>query len=84
MSNSENQPMKAYKDYKWIVVDKEMLWGTPSIRGTRLHVSQILDCLAIGMTPEEIEQDYPGFPKESIPEILKFAAEMVRIKNVAA
>ena len=83
MSDLESQPLKAYKDYKWIIIDEQMLWGTPSIRGTRLHVSQILDCLSAGMTAEEIELDYPGFPKESIPEILKFAAEMVRTKNVA-
>ena len=84
MPNFESPPLRAYKDYKWIIIDEQILWGTPTIRGTRLHVSQILDCLAIGMTAAEIEEDYPGFPKESIPEILKFAAETVRTKNVAA
>jgi uncharacterized protein (DUF433 family) len=84
MNMEEQQPFKAYKEFKWIVVDPQVLWGTPCVRGTRLHVSQILECLSVGMTPLEIEEDYPGFPKECIPEILKFAAEIVKAKNVAA
>ena len=77
-------PLKGYGNYKWIVKDDRMLWGVPSIRGTRLHVSQILECLAAGMSPDEIASDYPGFPVESIPEILRFAAEVVKDSNVAA
>jgi uncharacterized protein (DUF433 family) len=75
---------KAYKDYKWIVIDERLLWGSPTVRGTRLHVAQVLECLSLGMTPDEIAEDYPEFPKECIPEVLKFASEMVKNGNVAA
>jgi uncharacterized protein (DUF433 family) len=34
------------------------------------------------MSPQEIADDYPGFPAESIPEVLKFAAQQVQ--HVAA
>jgi uncharacterized protein (DUF433 family) len=27
------------------------------------------------MSPEDIASDYPGFPSESVPEVLKFAAQ---------
>jgi len=73
-----------FKNYQWIIKDDRMLWGSPSIKGTRLYVSQILECLAIGMTPEQIADDYPGFPKESIPEVLQFAAEVIKNSDVAA
>lgn len=63
--------------YQWIVVDPDLLGGQPAVKGTRLSVSHILACLAEGMTAEEIAKDYPGFPSESLPEILKFASEQV-------
>jgi hypothetical protein len=36
----------AYKDYQWIVADPQLLGGKLAIRGTRLAVSLILECLA--------------------------------------
>jgi uncharacterized protein (DUF433 family) len=36
----------------------------------------VLDCLAEGMSAEEIAQTYGPFPKEAIPEILNVAAEL--------
>ena len=77
-------PLKGYKNYRWIVKDERMLWGVPTIRGTRLHVTQVLECLAVGMTPQEIADDYPGFPRDCIPGVLQFAAEVIKDGNVAA
>lgn len=71
-----------FKDYQWIVHHHGLLGGQPAIKGTRISVAQILECLSIGMTPQEIADDYPGFPSESIPEVLKFAARQVQ--HVAA
>jgi uncharacterized protein (DUF433 family) len=63
--------------YRWIIVDPDLLGGQPAIRETRLSVSHILSCLSEGMTAEEIAIDYPGFPPEALPEVLRFAAEQV-------
>ncbi len=80
-----SEELKKYPGYEWIVVDERMLGGNPSIKGTRLSVELILNCLADGMTPEEIDEDYGNFPKEAIPEILRFAAELTKnFKNEAA
>lgn len=65
------------KKYNWIIESPDLLGGKPTVRGTRISVSQVLECLSQGMTPEEIVEDYPGFPKESVPEILKFASDYV-------
>ena len=69
--------IKTYSGYKWIVYHPDLLGGAPTIKGTRISVSQVLECLSIGMTAQEISEDYPGFPAESVPDVLKFASEYV-------
>lgn len=77
--------LKKYPGYEWIIVDDRMLGGNPCVKGTRLSVELILTCLADGMTPEEIDEDYGNFPKESLPEILRFAAQLTKnFKDEAA
>ena len=76
---------RPYKDYRWIVADPELLGGRPAIRGTRLSVSLILECLANGMTVEDINDTYDGaFPPEALPEVLKLASELTESFHVAA
>ncbi len=61
--------------YEWIVVHPDLLGGQPTVKGTRLSVSHILACLSEGMSAQEIAEDYPGFPPESVSEVLRFASE---------
>jgi len=70
--------------YQWIVRDSEKFGGKPTIQGTRFTVSFILGCLSEGMTHEEIVRDYSDFPRESLPEILRFASEVTDNPDVAA
>jgi uncharacterized protein (DUF433 family) len=82
MSNWQPAP---YKDYKWIVADPQLLGGKLAIRGTRLAVSLILECLASGMSLEDIDQSFDGaFPREALPEVLKVASELTDSFHVAA
>ena len=76
--------LKAYRNYRWIVVDPKMLGGKLAIRGTRLSASLILACLAEGMSAEEIEDNYGPFPHEAIPEVLRAASELLDSPHVAA
>ena len=48
----------AYKQYRWIVADPELLGGKLAIRGTRLSVSLLLECLANGMTVDDMNAAY--------------------------
>ena len=78
---------KVVPGYRWIIIDPDLLGGQPAICGTRLSVSHILACLAEGMTAADIATDYPGFPPEGVPEVLRFAAEQLdrtATTNVAA
>ena len=72
-----SEPIKTVPGYRWIVSDSDLLGGQPALKGTRLSVSHILACLAEGMSVEDIARDYPGFLPESVPEILRFAAEQI-------
>lgn len=77
--------MTAYGKYAWIVSDPEMLGGKLAIRGTRLSVSLILECLASGMTLADIDESFAnGFPHEALPEVLAVAAELADSFRTAA
>jgi uncharacterized protein (DUF433 family) len=81
---AEWQP-KPYKDYHWIVADPELLGGKLTVRGTRLSVSLILECLANGMTVDDINEAYDhAFPPEALPEVLNIASEITDKFHVAA
>ncbi len=82
MSNS--QP-KAYKNYHWIIADAEWLGGKPAIRGTRLSVALILECLSAGMDLADINEAFAGgVPADAIPEALAVGAELADKPCVAA
>ena len=48
----------AYKDHQWIVAAPALLGGKLLIRGTRLGVALILECLAGGMSLDDIDQAF--------------------------
>lgn len=82
MSNWQPTP---YKNYHWIVADPQLLGGKLAIRGTRLSVSLILECLADGMSLEDIDEAFDrAFPREALPEVLRVASELVNFPHVAA
>jgi len=81
---SDWQPAR-YKDYHWIVADPQLLGGKLAIRGTRLSVSLILECLASGMSLADIDEAFDhAFPHEALPEVLEVAAELTNSVHVAA
>ena len=76
---------KTYKGYRWIVADPRLLGGALAIRGTRLSVALILECMANGMTIEDINESFDqAFPPEAVPEVLKVASELASKAHVAA
>lgn len=77
--------MKAYKDYIWIVSDPNLLGGKLVIRGTRLSVGLILECLASGMALDDIDASFDrAFPHEAMPEVLTVASELADNFRAAA
>jgi uncharacterized protein (DUF433 family) len=49
--------------------------GKACVTGTRITVSDVLEYLASGMSPEEILGDFPDLQPEHIQAVLRYAAE---------
>jgi uncharacterized protein (DUF433 family) len=45
-------------NHHWIVADPQLLGGKLAVRGTRLSVSLILECLAGGMSLQQINDSF--------------------------
>ena len=57
-----------------ITINPEVCHGRPTIRNMRFTVTQLLELLAGGMSPEEILRDYPFLEAGDIKACLAFAA----------
>ena len=58
-----------------IVVDPEVVFGKPVVKGTRLAVEFVIDLLAHGCTVEEILDNYPQLTREDVQVCLAYAGE---------
>lgn len=65
-----------YHDH--IGIDPAIRSGKPTIRNTRITVSDILEYLAGGMSKEEILADFPDLTADDVSAALLFAAERER------
>lgn len=66
-------------DYsKIITIEPDKRSGKPCIRGTRMSVTDVLEYLAGGMTPDELIEDFPDLTIEDIRACLAFAADRER------
>ena len=57
-----------------ITVDPEQCGGRPCIRGMRIRVTDVLDLLANGLTPEQVLEDLPDLKLEDVLACLRFAS----------
>lgn len=67
-----------------ITVDPEQCGGRPCIRGMRIRVSDVLDLLANGLSPEQIVEEMPDLELEDIRASLRFASRRLDHPVVAA
>lgn len=58
-----------------IAVDPAVCGGRPTVAGTRVQVSDVLEMLAGGASREEIVADYPYLKAEDIAACLAYAAD---------
>jgi uncharacterized protein (DUF433 family) len=72
-------PIVTLMDYSdRILINPEIRFGKPCVRGTRITVGDVLSYLASGMTEREILADFPQLTSEDIRACLAFAAERER------
>jgi len=66
-------------DYSAIItIEPGKRGGKPCIRGLRMTVTDVLEYLASGMTPEQIVADFPNLTLVDIRACLAFAADRER------
>jgi uncharacterized protein (DUF433 family) len=61
-----------------IAVDPDIVGGQAHIRGTRIPVSVVLDCLAAGLSEDEIIEQYPSLSREGIRAAAAYGAALAR------
>lgn len=57
-----------------ITSDPSICHGTPTIRGLRYPVENLLELLAAGMTIDEVLEDYPDLERDDLLAALEFGA----------
>ncbi len=65
-----------------IVIDPEICFGKPCIRGHRIWVSMILDLLASGESVQAVLDNYPGLEEANVLACIAYGAEMARERFV--
>ncbi len=68
----------------YIDLDPAIRSGKPCLRGTRITVSDVLEYLASGMTPQDIRKDFPELTEEHVHACLAFAASRERLLHQTA
>jgi uncharacterized protein (DUF433 family) len=61
-----------------IKVDPSVCHGTACISGTRIPVSVVLDCMAEGMTEDEIIDEYPSLRPDDLKAAIEYGAQLAR------
>ena len=61
-----------------ITIEPGKRGGKPCIRGMRITVYDVLECLASGMSEQEVLDDFPDLTRDDIRACLSFAADRER------
>ena len=61
-----------------IVIEPDLHYGDPCIKGTRIPVTTIVGSLADGMTTDEVIATYPQLDVIKIQAALAYAADVMR------
>ena len=69
--------MRSHPLLERISIDPWVCFGKPTVRGTRIWVSLILDLLAWGMTMGELLEEYPQLTTEDIRAAIAYGAIQV-------
>jgi uncharacterized protein (DUF433 family) len=68
----------------YIAADPTVLTGKPVIKGTRISVELVLECLGRGWSIDDILAQYPHLSREGIVACVEYARDLVRSETVIA
>jgi uncharacterized protein (DUF433 family) len=67
-----------------ITVNPDQCGGRPCVRGLRIRVTDVLDLLASGLSPEQAVEELPDLELDDISACLRFASRRLDHPIVAA
>jgi len=67
-----------------ITVNPDQCGGRPCIRGLRIRVSDVIDLLASGLSPEQVVAELPDLEREDVTAALRYASQRLDHPVLAA
>lgn len=67
-----------------ITVNPDQCGGRPCVRGMRIRVTDVLDLLAAGLTPEQVVAELPDLEPADVTACLRFASRRLDHPILAA
>lgn len=67
-----------------ITVNPDQCGGRPCVRGMRIRVVDVLDLLAVSLSPAEVVEELPDLEAEDVAACLRFARRRVEHPVLAA
>ncbi|HET9475997.1 MAG TPA: DUF433 domain-containing protein [Dehalococcoidia bacterium] len=64
-----------------IIVDKNVRFGKPVIKGTRVDVQTVVEQLAAGLAVDDVMKEY-GISREDVLAALSYAAHILSLEEV--
>jgi len=68
----------------YITANPAVLAGKPVIKGTRISVELVLECLSRGWTVDDILSQYPHLSRQGVVACIDYARDVVRSETVTA
>ena len=81
---TENDKMNGFGDPERIVVDPEICSGKPTIKGTRIMVSNILGMFSGGYSINRVLKAYPELSRLDVISAVEYASWVVDKEKVVA
>jgi uncharacterized protein (DUF433 family) len=63
---------------EYIISDKNILLGKPTIKGTRISVELILELLASGWTEKQILESYPNVTSDALRAVFAYLRDCIQ------
>ncbi len=63
---------------EYIISDKQVLLGKPTIKGTRISVELVLELFSTGWTEKQILDSYPSVSPESLRAVFAYLKDCIQ------
>lgn len=79
-----NTPQSSSELLKRITIDPAVCGGRPCVRGMRIRVSDVLDLLAAGLSPQQVIEELPDLEPADVQACLAYASRRLNHPTLVA